>query len=104
MDNDRNLVTIAQAARLLGKSEKTIRRWIHTGKIPVLDTPSGRRVDISAHVQDVTGTVSQQDVATLTAQIEGLQEQGRTLQDEGRTLQADVQRLTEVNAQLVSER
>ncbi len=35
------LLTVAQAASLLGVSDRTIRRWIEAEKIPYLELPSG---------------------------------------------------------------
>lgn len=35
------LLTVAEAARLLNVSDRTIRRWIEAEKIPFLELPSG---------------------------------------------------------------
>jgi excisionase family DNA binding protein len=41
---EQRLVQISEAARRIGVSVQTIRRWADAGKIPSLRTPSGRRV------------------------------------------------------------
>jgi excisionase family DNA binding protein len=36
-----HLLTVAQAAKLLNVSDRTIRRWIEAGKMPYIKLPSG---------------------------------------------------------------
>jgi len=49
-DDNRRLMTIAEAVQVLGKSERTVRRWMTTGRLPVVDTPNGKMVDLSGEV------------------------------------------------------
>lgn len=41
--NGEYLVPIGEAARLLGVSVDTLRRWAREGRIPVITMPSGHR-------------------------------------------------------------
>jgi len=66
-------VSVAEAARILGKSERTIRRWERDGKIPSDRTGPGIRVDIGGLLPDAVGQVlTQADV--LQVELERLQE------------------------------
>lgn len=86
--NDRpSWVTVTEAADLLGKSRRTIRRWATQAKLPSKDTPKGKLVDVSGHLagserpsSDVGGL--QGRVATLTADVDNLTEVVRSLADE----------------------
>lgn len=37
-----NLLTLSEAARLLGVTTSTLSRWIHAGLLPAFRTPGGR--------------------------------------------------------------
>jgi excisionase family DNA binding protein len=41
------VVTVAEAARRFGKSVRTVRRWMAEGRLPAVETPTGRMVDLS---------------------------------------------------------
>jgi hypothetical protein len=62
-------VTIADAARLLGKNERTIRRMMASGRLANDRTGPLIRVDIGPHM---TGEVSGLDVTVLVAENERL--------------------------------
>lgn len=42
-DQDRELVTVAQAAKRIKVSKRTLWNWMHQGRIPFVLTPGGRR-------------------------------------------------------------
>lgn len=52
MDATLDLITSGDAARILGASTKTVRRWAESGHLPVVRTPGGhrrfRRSDVEA--------------------------------------------------------
>lgn len=51
------LLTVAQAADLLSVSDRTVRRWIETGKVPYLKLPSGGyRIPQSSLLASLRGT------------------------------------------------
>ena len=51
------LLTVAQAASLLGVSDRTIRRWIEADRIPYLELPSGGyRIPQGALLASLRGT------------------------------------------------
>ena len=74
MDTQERWVTVAVAAKALGKSERTIRRWVADGKIPSDRTTPVLRVDIAgltpAHATTTPDAAS--EVAALQAEIERL--------------------------------
>jgi excisionase family DNA binding protein len=39
-----DLLTVPEAARLLGKTPETVHRWIASGAVPVVRTPAGRKM------------------------------------------------------------
>jgi excisionase family DNA binding protein len=80
MDDQPLLVTIAEAARRFGKSPRTIRRWIMDGRLPAIDTPTGKMVDLSGFAgpgedgpPDRTGAEKGPDTAALELEIIRLQ-------------------------------
>ena len=54
---DKSHVGIEEAARQLGVSTRTIRRWIHRGKLPARKLPKG---DGYVYLVDVTGQLTGQ--------------------------------------------
>lgn len=74
--------TVREAAELLGRSERTVRRWITAGKIRVDRTGPAIRVDIARLVP----------VSTTTA--EGMPLRGQVVGDV-ELLQAEIERLRE---------
>ena len=53
---------IAEAARILGVSQNTLRAWAETGKIPVRRNPANgyrlfRRTDLDTFLAKVAGTM-----------------------------------------------
>ena len=74
--------TVKEAVELTGRSERTIRRWIKDGKIPVDRTGPGTRVDIAGlipamppHPETMTGEVAamQREIDILAAEVARLQ-------------------------------
>jgi excisionase family DNA binding protein len=100
------LLSIQQAARKIGKSEKTIRRWIHDGKLEAMKLDSGgyliRREDVTKLTPHVTKEWQEQsDLAHIRLQysiLEGQVEQLKLLVDaqqyEIEDLQRQVKKLT----------
>lgn len=43
-DQGATLLTVRAAARVTGKDERTLRRWIALGKLAAVHTPDGRRL------------------------------------------------------------
>jgi excisionase family DNA binding protein len=53
-----NLLTVTEAAQLLGVSTKTIRRWENEGKIKAIRTEGGhRRFEDSTYEEDLAADV-----------------------------------------------
>lgn len=99
------LLTIQQAARKIGKSEKTIRRWIHDGKLSAENHGGGyliKKEDLTALTPHVTKEWQEQsDLAHIRLQLsilEGHVERLHLLvnmqQDEIEDLQRLVKKLT----------
>lgn len=72
---------IARAAAILGRSPRTILRWIHSGKVPAEKVDGEWRVDISgvmpselADKADVTSEMAE-EIADLKAEIDLLKSQ-----------------------------
>lgn len=92
------LVTLAEAARRFGKSVRTVRRWVAEGRLPVVNTPTGRMVDLSGFFRpgeeaepDRHGARTEQADAPDAAELE---RQVARLQGEVDKLNALVQQLT----------
>lgn len=100
------LLSIQQAARKTGKSEKTIRRWIHDGKLPAEKHPVGgyliKREDVTAQTKHVTKEWQEEsDLAHIRLQYSLLESQVEHLkllvdaqQYEIEDLQRQVKKLT----------
>ena len=99
------LLSIQQAARKVGKSEKTIRRWIAAGKLAATKHGAGgyliKREDLSAltthvtkewHEQSELATIRLQ-VSIMEGQIEFLRALADTQQGEIEALQRQVKKL-----------
>ena len=84
MDTNERWVTVAVAAETLGKSERTIRRWVVDGKIPADRTTPALRVDIGglAPGHATTTPDAAGEIVTLRAEIERLREALDTCQAE----------------------
>ena len=89
-------VTVREAAERLGKSERTIRRWIAAEKLRVDRTTPVMRVDIAGHVYDNAG---QTPVGDVTMPVSDRTTPGV---DAGRVaeLEAEVTRLSAVLAEV----
>ena len=74
MDTKGEWVTVAIAAERLGKSERTIRRWVASGKIDSDRTTPALRVDIAgrvpAHAEPTPDAAG--EIAGLRGEIERL--------------------------------
>ena len=100
------LLSIQQAARKIGKSEKTIRRWIHDGKLQAQKLGSGgyliKREDLTTLIPHVTKEWQEQsDLAHIRFQYSLLESQVEQLkilvdaqQYEIEDLQRQVKKLT----------
>ena len=99
------LLSVQQAAKKIGKSEKTIRRWIHDGKLQAENRGGGyliKREDLTALTKHVTKEWhDQSELATIRLQLailEGQVEQLKIIADaqqyEIETLQIQVKKLT----------
>ena len=99
------LLGVQQAARKIGKSEKTIRRWIHDGKLQAENRGGGyliKREDLTALTKHVTKEWQEQsDLSAIRLQLailEGQVEQLKIIVDaqqyEIEMLQGQVKKLT----------
>lgn len=70
-------VTIREAAALLGKSERTIRRWVSSGRLGINRDVSPHRVDISGYAP---AEPDKPDVDTLVAENERLKRRVKELE------------------------
>lgn len=89
----RQYVTAADAAKLLGKSDRTIRRWIDEGRIKARHAAHNRYEialdDLEALVEQQAGKeyvnpverlrILEQEMVTLKQEVEALKAQVRTL-------------------------
>lgn len=98
------LLTIQQAAKKIGKSEKTIRRWIHDGKLKAENRGGGyliAREDVAALTIHVTKEWQEQSdlaqirfqYAQLESQVEYLKQLVDAQQYEIENLQRQVKKL-----------
>src|SRR6266487_2372084 len=99
------LLSIQQAARKIGKSEKTIRRWIHDGKLQAENRGGGyliKREDLTTLTKQVTKEWQEQsDLSHIKLQLVLLENQVEQLkllvdaqQYEIEELQRQVKKLT----------
>ncbi len=100
------LLSLQQAARKIGKSEKTLRRWIHDGKLQAQLHPVGgyliKREDLATVTPHVTKEWQEQgDLAHINLEIllqanaiKELREIVWTQQQDIEELQAQVKKLT----------
>ena len=100
------LLSIQQAARKIGKSEKTIRRWIQSGKLQAKKLDSGeyliKREDLTALTPNVTKEWQEQSelgkirlqLSLLEGQVEGMKILVDAQQYEIEDLQRQVKKLT----------
>ena len=88
-------VTIKKATELLGKSDKTIRRWVDQDKLPIDRSQRPYRVDISTYYQD-TGT-PRPDMSSVSSTVD-------TLTAEVDRLTTQVDQLQRWNEELLGER
>lgn len=100
------LLSIQQAARKIGKSEKTIRRWIHEGKLAATKHGAGgyliKREDLTALTKHVTKEWHEQSelssirlqVSIMEGQVEYLRALVDAQQGEIEDLQRQVKKLT----------
>ena len=93
-------LTIAEAAALLGKSAKTVRRYFHTGRLPsrYRETPHGMQLIVSRVAIEEMGRVGPLDKITRSPQVpqitgvlstlEGMQSALQSTQDALQRLEA----------------
>lgn len=48
-----NIVSVSEAARIIGVCAPTIRSWAKSGKLPTFRTPSGQRLFLVADVEQL---------------------------------------------------
>lgn len=91
--------TVKEAVELTGRSERTIRRWMKAGKIPVDRAGPGTRVDIAGLIPAMP---SQPEA--LTGEVAAMQREIDMLAGEVARLQADNDRLWQslANAQALA--
>src|SRR5689334_7087092 len=91
------LLTIQQAAKKVGKSEKTIRRWIHAGKLQAEDRGGGyliKREDLAEVSPHVTKEWHEQSkLADLELRVLLLEGQNEKLRGAFRAQQRDIDAL-----------
>jgi len=92
------LLTIQQASRKIGKSEKTLRRWIQAGKLKADKHPVGgyliKREDLEAVTKHVTKEWrSEQEIADLRMRVVMLESMVEELQGAVRSQQYDIEDL-----------
>ncbi len=92
------LLTIQQASRKIGKSEKTLRRWIQSGKLKADKHPVGgyliKREDLEAVTKHVTKEWrSEQEIADLRMRVVMLESMVEELQGAVRAQQYDIEDL-----------
>ena len=46
-----NVISVSDAARILGTSESSVRYWQKTGKLPAFRTPRGQRIFLRSDVE-----------------------------------------------------
>src|ERR1700692_2984385 len=99
------LLSVQQAAKKIGKSEKTIRRWIHDGKLQAENRGGGyliKREDLTALTKHVTKEWQEQsDLAAIRLQLSLMESQVDYLrvlvdaqQGEVEELQRQIKKLT----------
>jgi hypothetical protein len=110
-DNDTNTwVSVSEAAELLGKSERTVWRWVKRGKLAIDRSVTPHLVNVSDTVSDidtdktVTPTVTPDRVSELEGTVERLREKVDRLASENEQLQADNDRLRDVLGEVRGER
>lgn len=90
-------VTVKEAVELTGRSERTIRRWIGTDKIPTDRKGPVTRVDIAGLIPDIPlqqvtysgdEAALQQEVDRLTAEVARLQAERDRMWELARQAQA----------------
>ena len=91
MDKPSHWTTISQAAQLLGKSERTVRRWEKGGKLPSDRTGPGIRVDIGALLPDIPEVV--ETVFDTTSEVDVLRAEAERLRRDLADCQAECDRL-----------
>lgn len=73
-DNGHTWVSVSEAVRLTGKSERTIRRWMTGGKVPTRDTLAGMEVGLAGnlvnHDRRTPATPDMPDLAVRVAELE----------------------------------
>jgi excisionase family DNA binding protein len=93
----RQYVTAADAAKLLGKSDRTVRRWIDEGRIKARHT-AHNRYEIA--LDDIEALVEQQEGKEYVNPVEQL----RTLRQQVEALTHEVETLKGQMAILLGER
>jgi excisionase family DNA binding protein len=66
-------LTTLEAAKLTGRSDRTIRRWIASGKLPARQIDTNRYVILLADLNKFTGAARQTKTALLQARIDALE-------------------------------
>ncbi len=94
MDDQPLLVTVAEAARRFGKSPRTIRRWIVEGRLPAIDTPTGKMVDLSGFARPGEDGAPEETIGEKGPDIAALELEIVRLRGEVAKLDALVQQMS----------
>ena len=80
-NNERLWVSVSEAVRLTGKSERTVRRWMAGGKVPTRDNAAGLQVGLTGEMV-VRGRQEEAtpDMPDMAARVVELEADARRLQ------------------------
>jgi len=79
-------LSVAEASELIGRSERTIRRWLAQNKIPSKKTAAGLRVDVSEFASDTDTTEAAETPANDTERLAALEAENELLKRENQRL------------------
>jgi predicted DNA-binding transcriptional regulator AlpA len=83
-------VTVAEAAALLGKSERTVWRWVDKGKLPIDRSETPHLVDVSDEDIDVNVDTSDTSQTERGSLIDRLQTENQELRAANQRLELEL--------------